>query len=62
MSMRQAAQQVLAKGSMDIRQILDGIEKQGYQFTSTKPINSLAVMLYTNKKLFKSNRGMFSLK
>jgi hypothetical protein len=62
MSMRDAASQVLRSGPKDIRQLLDGLHKVGYRFTSTNPKNSLAVMLYTNKKLFNGKRGMFSLK
>ena len=62
MSMRDAAQQVLKSGPKDIRQLLDGLKNVGYRFSSTNPKNSLAVMLYTNKKLFNGKRGMFSLR
>jgi hypothetical protein len=62
LSMREAAQQVLKSGPKDMHQLIDGIQRLGYQFASKKPRNSLAVLLYTNKKIFKAKRGMFSLK
>ena len=62
MSMSDAAQRVLRSGPKNIGQLLEGLRKVGYRFASTNPKNSLAVMLYTNKKLFNGKRGIFSLK
>lgn len=63
MSMREAVTRVLKKGPMDRRQILEMVQRLGYTFRSKDPLNSLGVMLYNNKKIFKSKeRGLFSLR
>ena len=41
-------------------QILEVVKKAGHKFSGKKPINGLRVMLYTNKKAFKNNKGKFT--
>ena len=41
-------------------QILEAAKKAGHKFSGKKPINGLRVMLYTNKKAFKNNKGKFT--
>ena len=41
------------------QEILATIQKSGYKFRSTDPLNSLSAMLYSNKKVFKNKDGKF---
>ena len=51
----------LTKGTaLDAKQIFEAAKKAGHNFGGKNPMNSLRVMLYTNKKLFKNNKGKFT--
>ena len=51
----------LTKGkALDAKQIFEEAKKAGHKFGGKNPMNSLRVMLYTNKKLFKNNKGKFT--
>jgi len=51
----------LTKGkALDAKQIFDAACKAGHKFGGNNPMNSLRVMLYTNKKLFKNKKGKFT--
>ena len=42
-------------------QILEAAKKAGHKFSGKNPMNSLRVMLYTNKKAFKQpSKGKFT--
>ena len=45
--------------ALDAKQILEAAKKAGHKFSGKNPLNSLRVMLYTNKKAFKNNKGKF---
>jgi len=62
MSLKKAVIKVLGKNSMSKPEILSGVKKIGYQFTGKDPMNSLSVLLYSNKSLFKNYGGKFGLK
>lgn len=46
--------------SLDAKQIFDAACKAGHKFGGKNPINSLRVLLYTNKNLFKNKKGKFT--
>ena len=51
----------VTKGTaLDAKQIFEAAKKAGHNFGGKNPMNSLRVMLYTNKKLFKNNKGKFT--
>ena len=51
----------VTKGAaLDAKQIFEAAKKAGHNFGGKNPMNSLRVMLYTNKKLFKNNKGKFT--
>ena len=46
---------------LDAKQLLEVAKKAGHKFTGKNPMNSLRVMLYTNKKAFKQpSKGKFT--
>jgi len=45
---------------LTIQQILMSLQDIGYKLRGKNPINSLLVLLYANKKAFKSNKGKFT--
>ena len=59
-SLKQIALAVTKSKAMDAMQILEAAKKKGHRFSGKNPLNSLRVMLYTNKKAFKNNKGKFS--
>ena len=51
----------LTKGkALDAKQIFESAKKAGHKFGGKNPMNSIRVLLYTNKKLFKNNKGKFT--
>lgn len=61
MSLREAVSRVIAGKAMTKHEILDGVMKLGYQFSTDDPLNSLGVILYGKKPKFKNVHGKFSL-
>ena len=59
-SLKQIALAVTKSKAMDAMQILEAAKKKGHRFSGKSPLNSLRVMLYTNKKAFKNNKGKFT--
>ena len=59
-SLKQIALAVTKSKAMDANQILEAAKKKGHRFSGKNPLNSLRVMLYTNKKAFKNNKGKFT--
>ena len=59
LSLKQVALAVTKGKAMDAKQILGAAKKAGHKFSGKNPLNSLRVMLYTNKKAFKNNKGKF---
>ena len=58
-SLKQVAFAVTKDNALDAKQILEAAKKAGHKFSGKNPLNSLRVMLYTNKKAFKNNKGKF---
>ena len=46
--------------ALDAKQIFESAKKAGHKFGGKNPMNSIRVLLYTNKKLFKNNKGKFT--
>jgi len=59
LSLKQVALAVTKGKALDAKQILEAAKKAGHKFSGKNPLNSLRVMLYTNKKAFKNNKGKF---
>ena len=59
LSLKQVALAVTKGKARDAKQILGAAKKAGHKFSGKNPLNSLRVMLYTNKKAFKNNKGKF---
>ncbi len=59
-SLKQVALEVTKGKALDAKQILEEAKKAGHKFLGKNPLNSLRVMLYTNKKAFKNNKGKFT--
>lgn len=59
LSLKQIALAVTKGKALDAKQILGAAKKAGHKFSGKNPLNSLRVMLYTNKKAFKNNKGKF---
>ena len=59
-SLKQVALAVTKGEALDAKQILEEAKKAGHKFSGKNPLNSLRVMLYTNKKAFKNNKGKFT--
>ena len=60
LSLKQVALAVTKGKALDANQILGAAKKAGHKFSGKNPLNSLRVMLYTNKKAFKNNKGKFT--
>ena len=60
LSLKQVALAVTKGKALDAKQILEAAKKAGHKFSGKNPLNSLRVMLYTNKKAFKNNKGKFT--
>jgi len=62
MPLREALFKVLANGARSKDQLLEDVQRIGYRFAATDPMNSLQAFLYgPGKKLFKRAEGKFSL-
>jgi hypothetical protein len=61
LTLRQAVTQVLTGQSLTKREILTGVEKLGYRFEASDPMNSLNAFLYSNKKSFRNENGKWAL-
>jgi FtsZ-interacting cell division protein ZipA len=59
LSLKQIALAVTKGKALDAKQILRAAKQAGHKFSGKNPLNSLRVMLYTNKKAFKNNKGKF---
>ena len=60
-SLKDVALQVTKGKALTAAQILEAAKKAGHKFGGKKPINSLRVMLYNNKKAFKQpSKGKFT--
>ena len=59
LSLKQVALAVTKGKALDAKQILGAAKKAGHKFSGKNPLNSLRVMLYTNKKAFKNDKGKF---
>ena len=59
-SLKQIALEVTKGKALDAKQILEEAKKAGHKFSGKNPLNSLRVMLYTNKKAFQNNKGKFT--
>ncbi len=59
LSLKEAALKVAAGKSLSKQDILDGILKLGYKFSTKDPMNSLNVVLYSGKN-FKRADGKFT--
>jgi hypothetical protein len=57
-SLPEAVLKVTAKKPLSAKEIVAAVQKVGYKFNTTNPMNSTRTMLYTNKK-FKNNGGKF---
>ena len=61
LSLKQVALEVTKGKTLDAKQILAAAENAGHKFSGKNPLNSLRVMLYTNKKAFKQpSKGKFT--
>ena len=60
LSLKQVALAVTKGNALDAKQILEAAKKAGHKFSGKNPLHSLRVMLYTNKKAFKNNKGKFT--
>ena len=59
LSLREAVLEVTKRGPLTKQEILDGVKKLGYRFQTKDPMNTLNVVLYTNKKYIKNYGGKF---
>ena len=59
LSLKQIALAVTKGKALDAKQILGAAKQAGHKFSGKNPLNSLRVMLYTNKKAFKNDKGKF---
>ena len=59
-SLKQIVLAVTKSKALDAKQILEAAKKKGHRFSGKNPLNSIRVMLYTNKKAFKNNKGKFT--
>jgi hypothetical protein len=61
LTMKAAVTQALQGAALKKAEILDALKASGYKFNTKNPGNSLGVLLYGNKQLFKNTKGVFSL-
>ena len=61
MPIREAIAKVTAKQPLSVREIVDAVQKVGYKFQSSNPVNSVGAYLYGahGKKHFKRANGKF---
>ncbi len=60
LSLKEVVLNVTKGKRLDAKQIFDAACKAGHKFSGKNPMNSIRVLLYTNKKLFKNNKGKFT--
>ena len=60
LSLKEVVLNVTKGKKLDAKQIFDAACKAGHKFSGKNPMNSIRVLLYTNKKLFKNNKGKFT--
>jgi hypothetical protein len=51
-SLKEAVMAVLQCKSLNAAEILDALRKRGRKFSAKRPINSIRVLLYSQKKMF----------
>jgi len=61
MSLKEAVIKVIEGKALSKHDILDGVVRLGYQFSTDDPLNSLGVILYGKNPKFKNEGGRFSL-
>lgn len=59
-TLRDLVPQVTAKAPLTKDEILEAVQKEGYQFTTKNPMATLNALLYSNKNRFKNENGRFS--
>ena len=60
LSLKEVVLNVTKGKTLDAKQIFDAACKAGHKFGGKNPMNSIRVLLYTNKKLFKNKKGKFT--
>ena len=60
LSLKEVVLNVTKGKRLDAKQIFDAACKAGHKFSGKNLMNSIRVLLYTNKKLFKNNKGKFT--
>ena len=60
LSLKEAILKVTTGKALTKQEILDAVQKLGYQFSTKNPVNSLSVVLYGKKPKFKNQGGKFS--
>jgi len=61
MSLRDAVIEVVKTGPLPKDQILSGVQRLGYKFSTSDPMNSLGVILYGKNPKFQNEGGRFGL-
>ena len=61
MSLRDAVIEVVKTGPLPKDQILSGVQRLGYKFSTSDPMNSLGVILYGKNPKFVNEGGRFGL-
>lgn len=59
LSLKEAIIQVTAKAALTKHEILEALQKIGYQFSTKNPLNSIGTVLYGKKPKFKNTDGKF---
>ena len=59
-SLKEVVLEVTKGKALNAAEIVNAAEKAGHKFSGNNPKNSLRVMLYSNRKLFKNNKGKFT--
>ena len=60
LSLRDAVLQITSSGARTKEEILEGVQRLGYRFSTNNPLNSLGVILYGKNPKFKNDSGRFS--
>ncbi len=60
LSLKEAVVKVTTGKALTKEEILESVKKLGYTFTTSKPLNSIKVVLYGKKPKFKNSDGKFS--
>ena len=59
-SLKDVVLEVTKGKALNAAEIVNAAEKTGHKFSGKNPKNTLRVMLYSNRKLFKNNKGKFT--